>query len=370
MRRAKSYPAIDYARLAATFLVVAIHVAPLAALPVLDTCITYGLGRAAVPFFFMVTGYFVLSGYEKENYWQKLGGFLKKMLLLYLGATVLYLPVSWYAGNLPTALFAEGKIFAGTAAVLKWFFMDGTFYHLWYFPAVIIGSLLVGGGLWFWNSNAKAGSISAGKKILCMAAVTVLLYIIGVFGDSWYGIIEKNPVLHSFYDGIFVVSAYTRNGIFFAPVFLLLGVFLKKYRVGEPGKWNWIAAGVSGILLVTESLLTWKFELWRHSSMYFSLLPLMLFLFQGLLSIRGKGGVWCRKISLWIYLLHPLCIVGIRGVAGVLSQEKIMVENTLVLYLEVCILSSAVAWLTDRMVSWTKEKTVSAISAAGEGNGE
>ena len=44
---------------------------------------------------------------------------------------------------------------------------------------------------------------------------------IGVFGDSYYGLIENVPLLRSLYTGIFYISSYTRNGIFFAPIYIV-----------------------------------------------------------------------------------------------------------------------------------------------------
>ena len=83
---------------------------------------------------------------------------------------------------------------------------DGTFYHLWYFPACMIGMLL----------------LLMLKRFLTarmLMAVTVILYFIGLFGDSYYGVIAFAPVLSKIYQFLFQISTYTRNGIFFAPLF-------------------------------------------------------------------------------------------------------------------------------------------------------
>ena len=53
-----------------------------------------------------------------------------------------------------------------------------------------------------------------------------ILYLIGLFGDSYYGITEKISGLNSFYQFVFQVSDYTRNGVFFAPLFFILGGFI------------------------------------------------------------------------------------------------------------------------------------------------
>ena len=60
---ARRGPALDRFRLAVAVLVVAIHTGPLASFaPGWDLWLTRGLARVAVPFFFMVTGYFLPRG--------------------------------------------------------------------------------------------------------------------------------------------------------------------------------------------------------------------------------------------------------------------------------------------------------------------
>lgn len=48
-------------------------------------------------------------------------------------------------------------------------------------------------------------------------AVAAVLYLVGLFGDSYYGIVGRLPVVKKFYDLLFQLFDYTRNGIFFAP---------------------------------------------------------------------------------------------------------------------------------------------------------
>ena len=50
-----------------------------------------------------------------------------------------------------------------------------------------------------------------------------LLYLIGLGGDSYYGLAAQVPALKTAYDAIFQVFSYTRNGLLYVPLFLLLG---------------------------------------------------------------------------------------------------------------------------------------------------
>ena len=143
MRQKKTYGAIDNFRLAAALLIVAIHTGPLDSFsPAADFLVTYCFGRIAVPFFLMVTGFFVLAPYQRtvsrsmagrESACGKVWKFLRKTALLYAAATVLYFPIKIYSGQLSHS-------FGGW---MKEIFLDGTFYHLWYLPAVLLGCLLL-----------------------------------------------------------------------------------------------------------------------------------------------------------------------------------------------------------------------------------
>ncbi len=325
---------LDEFRLVAAFLVVAIHIGPFSCFSEkLDLYVTYGAGRLGVPYFLMLTGYFVLTGYREPDYSQKVWRMAGKLALIYLGATILYLPLSWYAGNLPQT---PGEAF-------KWFFFDGTFYHL----AAIAGSLLT-------------AFLLRHLPFAAAGVVTMLLYLAGLLGDSWYGLAEQIPPLEAFYGVVFQISSHTRNGIFLAPVFLWMGVALADGWAAAAGK-RGIYLALSAVSLgamLAECGITDAMGWQRHNSMYLFLVPAMLCGFSviadtgagasgepspGKKLFRTKmalpGGAFLRKTAMWIYLLHPMCIVLVRGAAGILKMEKIMVENTICLYLEVSLIA-------------------------------
>lgn len=267
---AKRYAGIDRFRMAAAFMIVAIHTAPFAVFgEKADVIVTYCLFRVGVPFFLMVTGFFVLSACG-EGGDDKLRRYLGKTAGIYLAATILYLPLNLYAGKLPENM----------GAFLRVLLFDGTFYHLWYLPAVILGCMVI--------------------RLLCRTAgfygsgaAALFLYVIGTLGDSYYGLVSGRPAGKAFYDGIFACSEYTRNGIFYAPLFLWMGAALRKKEAGA-GRGNsvWQAAGLalSAALMAAEGQYTYVNGWQRHNSMYFMLPPVMYFLFRLLLAAEGKSG--------------------------------------------------------------------------------
>ncbi len=351
MAEEKQYGGLDYFRMAAAFLVAAIHTSPLASFSTeADFVLTRVAARVAVPFFFMATGFFLLPqylfGHSMDN--RPLRRLLKKLFLLYGIAILLYLPVNLYAGQF------EG---AGIGGVLRMVWMDGTFYHLWYLPAVMWGAVLV-------------RFLSRGLPWTAVTGVSIFLYLIGLFGDSYYGFAEQVPALRAAYGVLFSISSYTRNGIFYAPVFLVMGAGIS--RLGnQSGILHVvrarIAAGfvISLGLMTAEGLLLHRFGIQRHDSMYIMLPPAMFFLFRLLLTFRAESAKRLRMISMWIYLLHPLCIILVRGGAKAVRMESLFVENSLAHYLVVCVVSCFCACVVAFAGKTVAERIASKRKAAG-----
>lgn len=339
---------VDYMKFIAAFLVVAIHVSPLSGINENgDFILTRIIARIAVPFFFMVSGYFVLPGSKKHN--GRAVKFLKKTCILYLAAVILYLPVNFYTGY-----FKELK--AGT--VLKDIFFDGTFYHLWYLPAVILGILIC---LFLIRIMGEKAAF----------VITVILYLAGLLGDSYYGLTRLWPVTEKIYDGILQVFSYTRNGIFFAPVFLMLGCLIKNGEKTEEEESKGNKAGGNGtnnvvyglgvliffLPMMAEGLILHKFQWQRHDSMYIFLMPLMYFFFIWLTSLSPKEKDTAEEnkkagrsedmgnMAMIIYIIHPMVLILLRGISKPLKLYGILVENTLICYAVVSLLSALGAWI-------------------------
>ena len=333
MTARRGYPAVDRFRVAAALLVVCIHTAPLASFSAAADFALKTLARLAVPFFFTATGFFLLGelvrpGLRPRTLSPGVRRFLKKTGVLYAACTVLYLPVTLYAGNFPV----ENVL----GELVRDAVLDGTFYHLWYLPAALLGVLVVCGLLRFLRPGAAAGVCGA-------------LYLAGLLGDSWYGLAKQLPALKAGYDALFGVMDYTRNGLFFAPAFLMLGALLAGFPARRRPRACLAGLGCSLALLFAEAFglraLGWP----RHDSMYLALVPCACFLFLCLLVPRGGDAPFLREFSMLVYVLHPMAIVGVRGAARVLHAREWLVENSLAHFAAVAAASCAAAWLLARL---------------------
>lgn len=332
MTKNESYSGIDYFRFIAALLIVAIHTSPLSSFSETGNFIfTRIVSRVAVPFFFMTSGFFLISRYTCNA--EKLEAFIKKTTLIYGVAILLYIPINVYNGY-----FKMDNLLPN---IIKNIVFDGTLYHLWYLPASIIGAAIA------WYLVKKLNY----PKALMVASV---LYLIGLFGDSYYGITEKISCLNSLYTYIFQVTDYTRNGIFFAPIFFILGGFIADNRPQITFGKSFLGFAISLALMLGEAMILHHFDLQRHDSMYVFLLPCMYFLFIVILHFKGKRLVSLRTASLIIYIIHPMMIVVIRLFSKLLHIQKLFVENSIVHYFAVCLTSVVFSVVLTAM--WNKYK--------------
>lgn len=300
----RPFPALDRFRLLAAVLVVAIHTSPLTTYAALgDFYLTRVLGRVAVPFFLMVSGYFLA-----QKNWRHAWAFWKKTALLYGVCILLYLPLNAYAGQV------DGDFFRRLVT-------DGTFYHLWYLPGLLLGIPIA-------RSLHRLGL----RIALPLAG---LLYLVGLGGDSYYGLAAQIPTLETGYGMIFQVFSYTRNGLFYVPLFLLLGAAGRRFsrRVSLWGLLLSLGA-MSG-----EALWLHGLQVQRHDSMYVFLPPVMLFLFSLLLGANLGEDRAARRLSALVYILHPWCIVLVRFGSEAAGLEPLLVGNSLGHFAAVLLLS-------------------------------
>lgn len=317
MNQKETYSGIDCFRFWAALLIIAIHTSPLAMFGSMgDFILTRVAARVAVPFFFMTSGFFLISHYAEDA--EKLMRFVKHTCLIYGLAIALYPPVNVYNGYFQIDELAPNLV--------KDLVFDGTVYHLWYLPASVIGALIA----WYLVRRfdyQKAMLISFG------------LYVVGLFGDSYYGVAEMVWGGESFYQLLFQLSDHTRNGVFFAPIFFIFGGFIAEGR-REPELVTSVRGfGVSFALMLGEAMCLRSFGWQRHDSMYLFLLPSAYFLFHMILHFKGKRRERLRTLSLFVYILHPMVIILVRLLAKVLHLQGPLVENSIVHYVSVCLLS-------------------------------
>lgn len=331
MNKHRDYSGIDFFRMVAALLIVAIHVSPLSGISAsADFVLTRIFARLAVPFFFMTSGFFLISRHTSG---EKLLASLKKTGWIYAIAIVIYIPINIYNGY-----FRQDELLPN---LIRDLVFDGTLYHLWYLPASMMGAAIA------WYLVKK---LDYKKALIC----TGFLYGIGLLGDSYYGfstLISAN----GFIDLLLQLFDYTRNGLFFAPVFFVLGGWIAQNPRNIRKKQGILYLGISLLLMTVEATVLHKVGWPRWDSMYIALLPCTFFLFSLLLQVKGPRHVLLRDISLVTYIIHPMMIVAVRLGARILHLEALLVENNLMHYIVVCVTSVVfsliVVWLRNKYKS-------------------
>ena len=296
MKSKREYPAIDIAKYIGALLVVAIHTFPFA-----DISESFNLFfiaticRLAVPMFFVCSSFFLFQkidrtpGHEGQNR-QALMHTLKRLGILYLIWTVIYLPYTiWNYASV-------GFSFSALLGWIRDFFLNGSYYHLWFLPALMLGLAIV---YWLYTRKGMRDTL-----MICLA-LYLFGWLVNCFGPMWEGL----PVVSVIYGFILKLLGTVRDGIFFAPIFVLIGLGASKLRRMRLQA-SATSFAISFVCLILEvTLYAWMGVLTDKSCMYLTLVPAMYFLMQMLIGYRlPSKPVYktMRKEATGIYVSHIL----------------------------------------------------------------
>lgn len=292
----KSYAVLDVMKFVSALLVIAIHCAPFIQINEdVNFIFVQVFARLAVPFFFITSGFLFFRKIDARKGWKdpsnvkQLKHYWLRILRVYAVWSVLYLPLlaySWYQGGFDASTLVR---------LLRDFLFNGTYYHLWFLPALLLAIPFV----YVLYTTCKKRT---------MLIVTLLLYIIGMLFNIYGSLLVDVPVVSTIVKGYESALVTTRNGIFFGPIFITLGIFAKGFTKGNYRRPAGIAFLVSLFLLWGEASLLWYMGIMHDlASMYIMLIPCIFFLFIFLLGIHLRTyPVYktMRKMSLLIYVSH------------------------------------------------------------------
>lgn len=328
----KQYAAIDIVKFICALLVVAIHTAPLMEIsPESNFFIVQVLSRLAVPFFFIMSGYFAFSHIDFDKSWKDSENlsYIKRYLLrifkLYLIWTILYLPLTLRDG------MQNGLSIAFFIRYIRDFFINGSYYHLWYLPGLIFATAFI--YLLFFKLGKRRTFFTV-----------IILYIIGSIYNIYSASFMDNSIV-ALYDSLFTT---TRNGLFFGSIFVFLGAVLATTKEIMDKKSCLIAGLISFIAMVIEVYVLQSFGFMHAlASMYIFLVPTIFFFFQYLLQLDipyKPVYKYIRSMSLLIYVSHILFVV--------LFNIIVPTWNALWIYIMVviccCIFAYVIIKLSDR----------------------
>lgn len=284
----KRINSIEIFRYVCAVTVVIIHAHPLedtdAFLSMLASSV---FSRFAVPFFFAAAGYFYIQKLEAGQ--KPFRKYITRLITAYaLWSCVYFLLRFIRVGHSDLRGFVITSVYG--------FFIAGSEYHFWFFPALIYSVCLVT-ALW---------RLGAGKAVIPLG---ILLFLPGCLAFSYTGLAVRLPGIgRIFADDKY--EAFFRIFSFGFP-FFTCGYAVKRLSEKGIGRRK-IHAGLalSIILWLMEIYLLEKFALARSFRLTLMLYPLSLFILLALIAhpmpeaaeFAGK----CRAMANFTYYSHPL----------------------------------------------------------------
>lgn len=265
-----TYNGIDLVKFFCSLLIIAVHVPPLYSVsPLLNYGIQQYLARLAVPFFFTASGFFVFRKTSLHDFsFEASLHFTKKMLRLY---------GTWIA-----------------------ILIAGVTYHLWYMTAAVVAVLLV--------SFLISKKVSPKQVVL----ISSFLYVIGLLGDSYYGLIaplDSIRLFHIIFAAFSTIFSTTRNGVFMGMIYVSIGMIFAYYPIKMKGKYALGGFIVSVLLLLGEVILLKMYDIPRNYNMYVFLVPAIFFLFYIATHMQLKDSkkyAALRVLGALMYYTHTL----------------------------------------------------------------
>lgn len=287
MKTSENYNILDLTKFVFAFAVIAIHThiccnSKQVIVEIINQTLQY-----AVPFFFVVSGYFLgkklflaETATEENLIYRK---YLKRIAYMYIIWSIIYLPINLYYDIYK---FSFSFLFATFDILRGWLFVgqnEGS-WQLRYLLASLVGVCVIA---LFRRFNTRFGLIFA---------LSIMAFMIGLLYQEFHETISISSwgrIIVLIYDKIF---RFTRNGIFVGWAFLMCGIMLARWNFNSKKSLIIICGGAILYCVNTD----------------IAMIPMTLGLVGLLINVPVSGSntffVKLRKLSIMIYLLHMLVV--------------------------------------------------------------
>ena len=306
------YQNLDLFRFLSSIIIIVLRVRPFFTVSYeIDMAINNIIGRICVPFFFFISGYFAAKQEQKKP--DYIRSYIRSMIPVYLLWSAVYLPwslslaapyIQQVSGllctiGLPTAIQNLLLLLLVPLAVIVALLYSGVYYHLWYFPALLLSMLV----LRWW------------KRKYSLRVLLTVSFVLLLFGatETYYGFCGQffQSLLHYYYAVFFT----TRNFLFFALFYVTLGYWMGKQE--QPASsLCFLKLLLSIAALVGEGMLLQTTQR-LDSNILLACVPLVYYLFSCLLytniHVPQLSEIPFRAISKYYYLVHPLMILFVHA---------------------------------------------------------
>lgn len=306
------YQNLDLFRFLSSIIIIVLHARPFFTVSYeIDMAINNIIGRICVPFFFFISGYFAAKQEQKKP--DYIRSYIRSMIPVYLLWSAVYLPwslslaapyIQQVSGllctiGLPTAIQNLLLLLLVPLAVIVALLYSGVYYHLWYFPVLLLSMLVL---RWWKRKYSLRGLLTVSFVLLLFGATETYYGFCGQFFQS---------LLHYYYAVFFT----TRNFLFFALFYVTLGYWMGKQE--QPASsLCFLKLLLSIAALVGEGMLLQTTQR-LDSNILLACVPLVYYLFSCLLytniHVPQLSEIPFRAISKYYYLVHPLMILFVHA---------------------------------------------------------
>ena len=299
---------LDLVKFIGCFLIIAIHADPIPHFPTASVILCDCVTRAFLAFFFLSAGYLLsrrLSAAEEGARHAVFRRYVGRIFRLWGVWTLVYIPFFLMLKREDLQNFRLSVLLDWAWEILH----TGSFFHLWFLSALLVGTLLIYGLRRMW------------------CAPPALVYALGLAGHSYGFLLDGVPALAQIRDGFLSWYGTTRDGIFCAPLFLALGWWVAGWKRLPSIRASVLGLAASMLLLAAEAL--WLRTRAEQRELYVMLPLAGLCLLLTALHIQLDGGrIWkvLRTYSTLIYLVHPIQILLFRVVFGPFGPEDMLIR--------------------------------------------
>ncbi len=292
---------IDLFRLYCAILVVAIHTSPfIDQNSKLGFIFTQVIPRIAVPFFFIVSGYYYILQLEQGK--KCMTSTIWKVFKLYSFWSIIYLTrnfILFVTKDIITLKSITSFIINNLVNYLFY----GTEYHLWYFIGLLVSLFVVGISYKF-------------KVQKIITVLSIFLFILGLFGESYYYIGNQIPIISKFINLSFFTTI--RRVFLMGFSFFSSGYFVYKLKDKITKKSALIVTCFLVISFLLEIIIVCELHFQRSIVITFFLFPLTIFVLITLLKYPLYNfysiSIKTKSLANYTYFIHPLFIFALGDI--------------------------------------------------------
>ncbi|GEA51393.1 fucose 4-O-acetylase [Vibrio inusitatus NBRC 102082] len=300
-------PSLELGRIIAILAVITIHSQLFVDYPLYKDTPWLGdlinqLSRFAVPYFFLLTGYFLQPKLNQDPVGTALS-YIKPIAVVWLVWSAIYLLMPFNLMTVTTEGYvAERSMYWDYLALTPLnSLLEGGLVHLWYLPALAMGVGII----------AIIIKTHLQKLLLPFA---ILLFVYGVLAGSYFNVTDIPSLF------------YTRNGPFFSLLMITLGFEVRRLNITiNSGKAATILiAGMVMHFIEVYCLLNWDVAFRIHDYLFATPIWALGFFFFLLANPTLGDKKWVPPIAnltLGIYVSHLLFIIYLSNLAGFLGFD-------------------------------------------------